>query len=110
MLGNSALVQYLDDFLLMSSPARGLEQLNSLLNVFMDLGLPLAMENLEGLSPCVTFLGIELDSVALKVQFPQKISKLRRLIRKWLGRRSCLKKELQSLVGKLQHACKVVTR
>ena len=30
------------------------------------------------------------------------------MIRDWQGRRSCQKRELQSLVGKLQHACKVV--
>ena len=30
------------------------------------------------------------------------------MVKEWLGRHSCRKKELQSLVGKLQHACRVV--
>ena len=47
--------------------------------------------------------------IAMELRLPQKkISELKGLIRVWLGRRSCLKRELQSLVGKLQHACKVV--
>ena len=68
-----------------------------------------ALEKREGPSPCVTFLGIEMDSIAMELRLPQKkISELKGLIRCWLGRRSCVKRELQSLVGKLQHACKVV--
>ena len=55
------------------------------------------------------FLGIKMDSIAMELRLPQKkISELKGLIRDWLGRRSCRKRELQSLVGKLQHACKVV--
>ena len=106
--GIQLLFHYLDDFLLVSSSASGAAQLDSLLEVFADLGLPLALEKLEA-SPRVTFLGIEMDSIYMELRLPQKkISELKGLIRDWLGRRSCRKRELQSLVGKLQHACKVV--
>ena len=37
-----------------------------------------------------------------------KMLELQDLVTSWLGKKSCLKGELQSLAGKLQHACKVV--
>ena len=47
--------------------------------------------------------------MAMELRLPQKkVSELKSLVKEWLGRHSCCKKELQSLVGKLQHACKVV--
>ena len=104
--GIQPLFHYLDDFLLVSSSASVAAQLDSLFEVFADLGLPLALEKLEGPSPRVTFLGIEMDSIAMELRLPQKkISELKGLIRDWLRRRSCRKRELQSLGGKLQHAC-----
>lgn len=47
-----------------------LTQLNRLLKVFSDLGLPLALEKLEGPSPRVAFLGIEIDSIAMELRHP----------------------------------------
>eukprot|EP00731_Ephydatia_muelleri_P038232 Em0686g3a len=46
--GIQPLFHYLDDFQLVSSSASGAAQLDSLLEVFADLGLPLALEKLEG--------------------------------------------------------------
>ncbi len=37
-----------------------------------------------------------------------KLSELRALVASWLGKRFCTRKELESLVGKLQHASKVI--
>ena len=38
----------------------------------------------------------------------EKLAELRMLVAEWLGKRSCMAKELESLVGKLQHATKVI--
>ena len=57
----------------------------------------------------VTFLGIELDKVVMEwCLLQRKVSELKSSMKEWLGRRLCRKKELQSLVRKLQHACRVV--
>ena len=106
--GVEHLFHYLDDFLLVSEPSAraGLQQLSTLLCIFDTLRLPVAEEKLEGPSTVVTFLGIEVDTVAMELRLPQKkVSKLKSLVKEWLGRHSYRKKELQSLVGKLQHAC-----
>ena len=57
----------------------------------------------------ITFLGMELDSVALEIRLPQeKLSQLKAVLASWRGRKVCRKRDLLSLIGLLSHACKVV--
>ena len=105
------LFHYLDDFLCLGSP--GTEEcslaLATLLGTCEELHLPLATEKQKGPASCIEFLGIELDSAAMQLRLPvQKLEYLKSTIRGWLGRKACTKRELQSLAGLLQHACKVV--
>ena len=105
------LIHYLDDFLILAPPLSTCceEALSILLEIFERLGLSVAGDKLEGPSTVITFLGIELDSNNMVCRLPEKkLRELQVLVAQWLGRKSCTRKELQSLVGKLQHACKVV--
>ena len=69
----------------------------------------MAGQKLEGSTDCLTFLGIELDTTHMIRHLPlHKLRELKELVEEWLPKRSCRVKDLQSLVGKLQHACKVV--
>ena len=55
------------------------------------------------------FLGIELNTKEMSLRLPaEKLLELRMLVASWLGMRFCTVKELESLVGKLQHASKVI--
>ena len=57
----------------------------------------------------LTFLDIELDTVLMVRRLPSdKLHELKSVVVEWLGKKICRRQELQSLVGKLQHACKVV--
>ena len=57
----------------------------------------------------MTFLGIEIDSHSWELRLPQdKLRRAREEVTNWQGRKSCTKKELLSLIGLLQHACRVV--
>ena len=59
-------------------------------------------ENLE-------FLGITLDSVHMLALLPtDKLDRARTLLQTWRKRSSCHLKELQSLIGILQFACRVI--
>ena len=50
-----------------------------------------------------------MDTENLILRLPgNKLSILKETVREWLTRKSCSVRELQSLAGKLQHACKVV--
>ncbi len=109
--GVRSIQHYLDDFLI-AGPPGGLEcdrSLTTLLAAFERLGVPVATQKLEGPTTVLTFLGIEVDTVAMQLRLPQeKLVELRELVASWRNRQLCIKKELQSLTGKLQHACSVV--
>ena len=105
------LCHYLDDFLVFGDPGSDecARNLSALLRWVYWLGFPPVLEKVKGPSTTVTFLGVEIDSSALILRLPERrLVALRGLIASWEGQRWCLKSELQSLAGKLQHACKVV--
>ena len=80
-----------------------------LLSVSEHFGIPVAVDKLEGACSVITFLGIELDTIQELTRLPtHKLEELQSLITALVGRKSCLKWDLKALVGKLQHACKVV--
>ena len=86
-----------------------MHNLQALLQVCSELGVPIAVEKTEGPTTCIVLLGIEIDSVAMELRLPaQKLERLHTEIRQWSQRKFCTKRELQSLAGSLQHACKVV--
>ena len=73
------------------------------------LGLPLHPGKCEGAATVLVVLGIELDSVSQIARLPsEKLSALQDLISSWLPRKSCNRRNLESLIGHLHHAAKVV--
>lgn len=109
--GVNFVIHYLDDFLVIGAPGSQecAAALTTLLRVFARLGLPVAVEKLEGPCPCLPFLGFELDSEAMVIRLPRpKLVELQHLIESWRSQRSCTRKDLESLVGKLAHASQVV--
>ncbi len=69
----------------------------------------MAAHKREGPTTCLTFLGIEVDTVRGHLRLPaDKLQHLRDLLGEWVHQQSCLRKELESLIGYLNHACKVV--
>ena len=109
--GVDFVVHYVDDFLVMGAPGSDecAAALRKLLDVFHRLGLPVALNKLERPSSKLVFLGLELNSRALEVRLPQyKLEELKELIKRWEGLKTCLRKDLDSLVGKLAHAAQVV--
>ena len=104
-------LHYLDDFLFLGPPTS--RECGAALQMALDrcaeLGVPISVEKLEGPSTCIPFLGIVFDTVRLQLRLPEE--KLRRLlvtVREWQDRKTCTKRELLSLIGQLQHACRVV--
>ena len=105
--GVRRLFHYLDDFLIVGEPETGecSIHLTMLLAIFDYLDIPVAVEKTEGPTTRLIFLGIELDTEEMTLHLPEKkLRKLQALIAEWLGRKSCRKRDLQSLAGKLQHS------
>ena len=104
-------LHYLDDFIIMSSPASDQCQrdLSTLLDVCQELGVPIAGHKTEGPATCLVYLGIEVDTLAGELRLPRdKLQRLQTLLDQWGDRRACTHTELESLIGMLNHACKVV--
>ena len=102
---------YLDDFIIVAPPHSPLcqEYLEILNRECQDLGIPIAEHKRDGPTTCLTFLGIEIDTMAGQLRLPiTKLHRLQSLLRSWGEKKSCYRKELESLIGLLNHACKVV--
>ena len=96
---------YLDDFTVLGGP--GAEQYaseppyptNSLQRAWGSISTRKTSTTLE-------FLGITIDTIQQELRLPEeKLARLRDLITQWKSRKSCSKRELESLLGVLQHAC-----
>ena len=104
-------IHYLDDYLFLGGPSS--QQYDDALRLAQSLceilGVPVSREKVEGPATILTFLGILLDTMAMELRLPQvKLERLKATIAKWRHKRNCTKRELLSLIGQLQHACKVV--
>ena len=67
--------------------------------------MPIAKHKMEGPATCLTFLGIETDTVAFELRLPEeKFARLRAQFEAWGDRKSCQRKELESFVGLLNHS------
>ena len=108
--GFRAVVNYLDDFLIIGSTKekcqRGLFTRNNLLHY---LGFNASWRKVVSLTQRVTFLGIELDSSTMSLRLLEdKVNRLIDLVNTFSLKASASKCQLQSLAGSLNFACQVV--
>jgi hypothetical protein len=105
-------LHYLDDFFFCepaSSPLACSEALSRAIPVCERLGLPVAPEKVEGPTTSIRFLGINIDSMAMTLSLPQdKLLNLKERLDQWGKRKSASKRQLQELLGHLNHAATVV--
>ena len=100
----------LDDFLL---PARdkavGQAQMSSFISMCADIGIPIAPDKTVQPTQVITFLGLELDSVAMEVRLPvHKLNRCIALIETCLKKAKIQLKPLRSITGTLNFACGAV--
>ena len=110
-LGITFLLHYLNDLFTIDSPdtSECHRNLQLLIEVCRMLGIPLAIEKVEGPLTVLEFLGILLDTIRMEARLPEeKIVRIQATIHEWLGKKKATKREILSLVGLLQHAAKVV--
>ena len=70
---------------------------------------PLAIEKLEGPTIFLTFLGIEVNTLDGTFRLPQdRFDHLQQTLQLWSKRKSCTRLDLESLIGLLQRACRVI--
>ena len=104
------IIHYIDDFLFVVKSREEAEVLkNQALQLCERLGIPMASDKTEGPVQCLTFLGIELDTINMEARLPAiKLAEIQQLTSDWLGKSKATAKELQSLAGVLTFAASVV--
>jgi len=111
IMGNSGvtfLIHYLDDYLTMGPP-NSEQNMDTFISLCADLGVPLALDKLEGPSTSLLFLGITLDTEHMEIRLPDdKLTRIQQLLTTWFPKKKARKRQILSLVGTLQHATKVV--
>ena len=110
-VGAQNLLHYLDDYIMVGPPGSDVchRSLQLLLAECSRMGVPIAAHKTEGPTPCLTFLGIEIDAADEVLRLPApKLQRLQTLLREWGDKKVCKRRELESLVGTLNHAAKVV--
>ena len=109
--GIDHILHYLDDFIVVGPPEASVCQqyVDIMERECTRLGVPLAAHKKEGPTTCLTFLGIEIDTIVGELRLPdEKIHRFQGLLDAWGSRSACTRKELESLIGHLTHACKVI--
>ena len=109
--GIQHILHYLDDFIIITPPGfpEGQKCLAILDRVCSALGVPIAEHKREGPTTCLVFLGIEINTSTFMLCLPaDKLQRLQALLIEWGDCKSCSRKELESLIVLLNHACKVV--
>ena len=82
----------------------------SLYTIYEDSGIPLASEKEAGLSTNINSCrGIVIDTVKQELQLPKdKLQRLLNEVQQWEAHESCTKRELESFIGIVRHASKVL--
>ena len=92
--GVSFLLHYLDDYLTMGPPQTQIchHNLRLLTEICAMLGIPLALEKVEGPSTILEFYGILLDTERMEARLSaEKLTRIQATIQKWLSRKSATK-------------------
>ncbi|CAG2224001.1 unnamed protein product [Mytilus edulis] len=104
------ILHLLDDFLVIVPEQDNAQQtMNTFLDIFKSLGVPLSFKKTEG--PChkLEYLGIFLDTINMEAYLPlEKVLRIQEIIEYFSKRNSCTKRELLSLLGHLNFACRVI--
>ena len=106
----SRIVHYVDDFMIfMHDLEKAKSCLAHVLAVFAELGIPVSLNKLEGPTTHVVFLGILFDTTTMTIRLDEeRLSSLHTELSRWSERTTASREELQSLVGVLSFAAKVV--
>ena len=107
---NSYVQHMIDDFLFIAITREGCQKLlDSFTDLCVDIGVPLAPGKTTSPNSWIIFLGIKLDSVARCASLPEdKVINYSMEIEEHLDRKRLTRKQLESVVGRLNFAAAVV--
>ena len=101
---------YLDDILTISSSKKECqESLDIILDTCKKCGFEVQPSKTEGPSQKLTFLGIEIDTITKEIRLPkEKVVEIKNELQEWSQKKVATKREILSLLGKLNFCSQVV--
>ena len=105
------LMHCLDDYFTVGPPQSTIcaDYVQTILQLASTLGIPLAPDKLEDPTTHLVFLGISIDTTSMETALPdQKLEELLAELQLWSSCKKCRKRELLSLIGKLNFACRII--
>ena len=103
------LLNYVDDFLGAEDKGKAWEAFHHLTKLLEQLRVETAPGKIVPPTTRIEFLGVTLDSQKMTMEIPEdKINEITRELKTWLYRTAASRKEVESLVGKLQFLGKCV--
>ena len=94
--GVTYLEHYLDDFITIGGEdtEECADNLSMLLQMCATLGIQVAPEKTVTPTPFITFLGIEIDSIAQQLRLPaEKMARILKMLRSWSSKKNATKKK-----------------
>ncbi len=103
------IINYLDDFGGAQPAENANAAFDTLGSVLYELGLQEAPEKAQAPSPNMEFLGVLFDVKKMEMRItPERLNELSALLDRWASANTATRKELESLIGKLQFVAKCV--
>ena len=103
------LLNYVDDFVGAETKEKIWKAYNSLTILLKELGVETSKEKIVEPTTRMEFLGITFDAEQKTMEIPQeKLQEIMEELNSWLYKVSASRKEIESLIGKLQFAAKCV--
>jgi hypothetical protein len=104
------MVHYVDDFMLMNKRLSAAKfQLERVVQLFAELGIPISVKKLEGPATSMVFLGILFDSTSMVIRLDEeKLASIHAELELWSERSTASREQLQSIIGILSFVAKVV--
>ena len=122
VLQNDCMISFvyhiLDDFLIIEPPASTMPDdslcqasLSSMILSFRNLNIPISAAKTKGPNKVLPFMGIILDSLKIEARLPvDKLEWIKTALCEFRSKQSTTLPEIQSLIGTLNFACKVIRR
>ena len=102
-------LSYLDDFIGVAPAARASRDYDYCGSLLTELVLQESPSKAFPPSTCMTCLGVQVNTVEVTLSVtPERLKELKLLLSHWLTKKSAIKSELQSLIGKLSFVSKCV--
>ena len=109
MLYKAFVAGYIDDCLGISLASQAVVEYNGFCDLTDDLGLLRTLPKCVAPCYCLVWIGVELDTMEMCMRLPsEKVDRIVQFLKEWISKNSATKRDLQVLLGVLNHAASIL--